>query len=211
MGCLKPTDYPIMEDLYNTAKRLAKDNEKDLRPAEQNYFKELAILLRNIAAGSDSFIWNTHSTVNPTSSFVVFDTSAINNTSDNVRKALYHTVLSYCKELLYRDRHERVILVCDEAHTAVDRRIPETVADFNRISRTVRKFESGLWICSHQLMDFLDPQIRKEGRRCWNSRISNCLCRWAKAGTWRISGTCTALPTRRKNVCWNSSAARACC
>ena len=160
---LKPTDYPIMEDLYNTAKRLAKDNEKDLRPAEQNYFKELAILLRNIAAGSDSFIWNTHSTVNPTSSFVVFDTSAINNTSDNVRKALYHTVLSYCKELLYRDRHERVILVCDEAHTAVDRRIPETVADFNRISRTVRKFESGLWICSHQLMDFLDPQIRKEG------------------------------------------------
>ncbi|MDF2567968.1 MAG: AAA-like domain protein [Oscillospiraceae bacterium] len=160
---LKPSDYPIMKDLYNTTLEMADKAIKTLRDSETNYYKELAILLRDIADGSDSLVWNGHSTVEPQSDFIVFDTSKVKNSSDSVRKALYNTVLSYCKEILYRDKNERVILICDEAHTAIDKRIPETVAELDLISRTVRKNESALWICSHQLNDFLDPNVRKEG------------------------------------------------
>lgn len=161
---LRSEQYPVMLDLYDVCNARAKENEIDLKRSEMNYYKELALLLRAIAKGSDSFIWNGQSTVNTKKDFVVFDTSAINDTSNNVKTTLYHTVLNYCEDYLYRNKTERVILVCDEAHTMIDKRLPETIARLARIEKTCRKFESAIWICSQQLIDFLDEAIKKEGQ-----------------------------------------------
>ncbi|WMJ24302.1 DUF87 domain-containing protein [Paludicola sp. MB14-C6] len=161
---LRATDYPIMEDLYNVVLHCAEENESTLKRSETNYYKELGLLLRNIAKGSDSFIWNGYSTVNPTKDIVIFDTSAVNGTASNIKAALYHTVLNYCEDYLYRDRNERVILVADEAHNVIDKRLPETITRLANIEKSCRKFESGIWICSQQLIDFLDEAIKKEGQ-----------------------------------------------
>lgn len=156
-------NFPIMSDLYSFLDVKYKEVEKTLKQGEENIYKTLHTLLRNIAIGSDSHIWNGPSTVNVRKDFIVFDTSAVNGTSSNIRTTLYHTVLNYCENYLYRNPHERVILVCDEAHNVIDRRLPETVARLANLEKSVRKFESALWICSQQLNDFLDPSIRKEG------------------------------------------------
>lgn len=161
---VQASQYPIMEDLYNICLERATAIDKELKRSEINYYKELSILLRAAAKGSDSFLFNGASTVSVKKDFVVFDTSSVNNTTANLQTTLYHTVLNYCEEYLYRNRNEKVILVCDEAHMMIDKRLPETVARLARIEKTCRKFESAIWICSQQLIDFLDEAIRKEGQ-----------------------------------------------
>lgn len=156
--------YPIMEDLFNICSERAKTIEKDLKRSEVNYYKELVILLRAAAHGADKFLFNGTSTVSIKKDFVVFDTSSVNNTTANLQTTLYHTVLNYCEDYLYRNRNERVILVCDEAHMMIDKRLPETVKRLAKIEKTCRKFESAIWICSQQLIDFLDEAIKKEGQ-----------------------------------------------
>lgn len=153
-----------MNDLYETTCRKAEEIEPTLKRSEENHYKTLSILLRNIAVGSDSFIWNGHSTVNATKDFIVFDTSTVNSNAANIKTSLYHTVLNYCEDYLYRNKSERVILLVDEAHNIIDRRLPATVARLANIEKSVRKFESALWICSQLLIDFLDESIKKEGQ-----------------------------------------------
>lgn len=165
---LKAEQYPIMNDLYEMCRAMAKEDEPKLSRSEINYYKELAILLRNIAVGSDNFIWNGHSTVNTNKDFVVFDTSVVNSNSTNVKTTLYHTVLNYCEEYLYKRKDERVILVVDEAHNVIDKRLPASVSRLATIEKSCRKFEGAIWICSQQLIDFLDEAIRKEGEALLN-------------------------------------------
>ncbi|MEG0894497.1 MAG: ATP-binding protein [Oscillospiraceae bacterium] len=164
VGRLNAKDYPIMSDLYDVILKKADENEKALKRNEVNYYKELSILIRSVAEGSDSFLWNGYSTVSTQKDFVVFDTSAVNNSSSNIITTLYHTVLNYCEDYLYRNKDERVILVCDEAHMMIDKRLPQTLSRLAKIERTCRKFESAIWICSHLLNDFLDEAIKKEGQ-----------------------------------------------
>lgn len=54
---LKPQDFPIFADLYKLVK--GKANTEQDRQA----YADLALLLCDIAEGSDSFIWNGHSTI----------------------------------------------------------------------------------------------------------------------------------------------------
>lgn len=161
---LKATDYPIMKDLYEVVLKRSEQADKELRPSEKNDYKELGILLRSVAIGSDSFIWNGHSTVSPTKDFIVFDTTAVNKNTANIKTALYHTILNYVEDYLYRNKSEQAIAVLDEAHNAIDARLPATVTRLANIEKTVRKFESALWICSQELIDFLDKSIEKAGR-----------------------------------------------
>lgn len=161
---LQAKQFPIMKDLYDVILSRAEENEKDLKRSETNYYKELGILIRNIAIGSDSFIWNGQSTVNTSKDFIVFDTTAVNSNTDNIRTTLYHTILNYCEDYLYRNSNERIVLVVDEAHNVIDKRLPATVTRLARIEKSCRKFESAIWICSQQLIDFLDEAIRKEGQ-----------------------------------------------
>lgn len=161
---LHPEQFPIMGDLYDVVEERAKESEKELKRAEENHYKTLSLLLRNIAKGSDSFLWNGHSTVNATKDFVVFDTSTVNGNSNNIKSSIYHTVLNYCEDYLCRNKNERVILLVDEAHNVIDKRLPITVARLANLEKSVRKFESSLWICSQQLIDFLDEAIRKNGQ-----------------------------------------------
>lgn len=162
---LKADQFPIMQDLYAICLKKSdeRDGELKKRARGENYYEELALLLRDISLGADSRIWNGISTVNPQNDLVIFDVSQINGNTPNVKTALYHTVLNYCEDYLYKNPNERVILVCDEAHNVVDKRMPATLARLANIEKSCRKFESGIWICSQQIIDFLDEAIKKEG------------------------------------------------
>lgn len=160
---IRNDQFPIMIDLYNVTLQKSKEEEPNLKRAEENYYKTLSILLRNIAIGSDAQIWNGYSTVNPKKDFVVFDTTSLNNNASNIKTALYHTLLNYCEDYLYRDKNEKVILIVDEAHNIIDRNLPATTQRFANIEKSCRKLEGALWICSQQLIDFLDEAIKKDG------------------------------------------------
>ena len=79
---LKPTDFPIFFELYKLVKEKA-DTEKD-----RQAYADLSLLLYDIAEGSDSFIWNGHSTIATDSQFICLDTNALQETSDSRPKIM---------------------------------------------------------------------------------------------------------------------------
>lgn len=155
---LKPTDFPIFSDLYKLVKEKA-DTEKD-----RQAYADLSLLLYDIAEGSDSFIWNGHSTIATDSPFICLDTNALQETSDSIKRTQYFNLLTYCWEQMSRNREERVLLVCDEAYLMIDQKVPQSLVYLRNVMKRARKYEGALAIISHSVIDFLSESIKQYGQ-----------------------------------------------
>lgn len=155
---LKAEDFPIFSDLYNLVE--GKANEKP----DDNNINTLKVLLYDNAKGSDSFLWNGHTTLSSNSQFIVFDTHSLQNTSDNVKRAQYFNLLSWCWEKLSQDRDERCMLYCDEAYLMIDPNVPQSLVFLRNVEMRARKYEAVVAIISHSVIDFLYPSIKIYGQ-----------------------------------------------
>ena len=158
---LKATDFPIMEDLHNLIEKKAGSNPDNL------VFRDLAMLLYDAAKGSDSFLWNGHSTLEADSHFVCLDTHSLQNAADNIKRTQYFNLLTWCWEQMSSNREERVLLVCDEAYLMIDPQVPQSLAFLRNVEKRSRKYESALAIISHSVVDFLAPEIKCTDRLFW--------------------------------------------
>ena len=155
---LKPTDFPVFSDLYKLVKEKA-DTEKD-----RQAYADLSLLLYDIAEGSDSFIWNGHSTIATDSPFICLDTNALQETSDSIKRTQYFNLLTYCWEQMSRNREERVLLICDEAYLMIDQKVPQSLVYLRNVMKRARKYEGALGIISHSVIDFLSESIKQYGQ-----------------------------------------------
>ena len=154
---LKNTDFPTFSDLHTLLEKKAKGS-KDVE------HKELALLFHDLALGSDQFLWNGHSTVETTSRCICLDTHSLQNTGDNIKRAQYFTLLSWCWEQMSKDRNERVLLICDEAYLMIDENVPQSLVFLRNVEKRARKYEAGLVIISHSVVDFLSGNIKQYGQ-----------------------------------------------
>lgn len=129
-----------------------------------NPYRDLAMLLYDAAAGSDSFLWNGHTTLEANSRFICLDTHDLQNASDNVKRTQYLNLLSWCWEEMSRDRNERCLLVCDEAYLMIDPQVPQSLVFLRNVEKRARKYEAGLAIISHSVVDFLAPEVKMYGQ-----------------------------------------------
>ncbi len=153
-----PTDFPIFADLYSLVKQKAKTE------VDRQMYADLSILLCDLAEGSDSFLWNGHSTVSSDSKFICLDTHQLQETSDNVKRTQYFNLLTYCWELMSRNREERVMLICDEAYLMIDTKVPQSLVYLRNVMKRARKYEGSLAIISHAVTDFLSESIKQYGQ-----------------------------------------------
>ena len=154
---LKNTDFPTFSDLYKLL-------EKKAKTTKDEEHKELAMLFHDLALGSDQFLWNGHSTVETSSRCICLDTYSLQNTGDNIKRAQYFTLLSWCWEQMSKDRNERVLLICDEAYLMIDENVPQSLVFLRNVEKRARKYEAGLVIISHSVVDFLSPNIKQYGQ-----------------------------------------------
>jgi hypothetical protein len=63
-----------------------------------------------------------------------------------------------------KDRNERVLLISDEAHLMIDPNMPQSLVFLRNVEKRARKYEAGIAIISHSVVDFLDPQIKMYGQ-----------------------------------------------
>jgi len=147
--------YPVMSDLY---KLLEDKGKTDANRAE------LAARLSSAANGSDQFIFNGHTNIDLSSSILCFDTNAIQNASDKIKRAQYLNILGLCWEIMSRDRDEKVLLVCDEAYLLIDHNLPQSLMYLRNIEKRCRKFGGALGIATHSVVDLLHPSIRQYGQ-----------------------------------------------
>jgi DNA helicase HerA-like ATPase len=93
----------------------------------------------------------------------VLDIHDLENAPDNVKRAQYANVLGYAWDLARRNRHERVILVVDEAWMLVDPQVPEALGFLRKLSKRIRKYMGSLMVVTQNPIDFLAPEVAREG------------------------------------------------
>jgi hypothetical protein len=155
---LSADDFPIFSDLFRYVETRSKGKKNKAE------YEVLSALLKDIAHGSDSFIWNGKTTVTTRSKMICMDTHDLQNTDDRVKRTQYFNMLTWAWEQMSKDRNERVLLIADEAYMMIDPNVPQSLVFLRNVSKRARKYEAGIAIISHSLVDFLDPSVRMYGQ-----------------------------------------------
>ncbi|WP_430885138.1 VirB4 family type IV secretion system protein [Fusibacter sp. JL216-2] len=161
INILSNEDFPVFSDLYELFKEKA---NKEKTSSSKNEYEELALLLQDIALGSDAFLWNGKSTIKTSSRCICLDTHDLQNTSDNIKRTQYFNILTWCWQQMSLDRNEPVLLICDESYLMIDPNVPQSLVFLRNVEKRARKYEAGVAIISHSVVDFLDPKIKLYGQ-----------------------------------------------
>lgn len=158
---LKNEDFPIMENLYDVALKMAAEEEnaylKDLRD-------KLALKLYSCGKGADRYIWNGHTTLDPKSDFIDLDVSNLLESDDNVKRAQFYNLTMWGWQQMSADRSEKVLFGVDEGYLFVDPEYPDMMKFLRNISKRARKYEGGLMFITHSVVDILDPAVKRYGQ-----------------------------------------------
>lgn len=149
--------WPIMKDVYEMALKKF-DEEQD-----QEYHI-ISTLLRSAAIGADAYLWNGHTTINVESDFIVLDIKNLLEADSRILKAQFFNVLGWTWDEASRDRKEKVLIGVDEAYLLADPDNPQPLQFLRNTNKRIRKYEGGLMTITHNLIDFLDPAVRRYGQ-----------------------------------------------
>lgn len=155
----KSSDFPTFSDLYSLL-----ENKLETENSYIEVYKKLILLMHDITHGANSFLWNGHTSINATSSIVTLDTSLLQEMPDNVKRAQYFNILTYCWHEMSKDRTERMLLVCDEAYLMIDENVPQSLVYLRNAMKRSRKYEGGIAVISHSVVDFLSDSIKQYGQ-----------------------------------------------
>lgn len=159
-------DYPTFTDLKNKIELDTKQNENIKLNELAN--RTLDIIF-DLTDGADKFLWNGHTTINTKANFIVFDTKDLQNATDQKKGTQYYNVLKYAWNIIEQNRKEKVMLVCDEAYLMIDKYVPQTLIFLRNASKRIRKYEGALVVITHDIIDFLSPEIRQYGQAILSS------------------------------------------
>lgn len=68
-----------------------------------------------------------------------------------------------------QDITERVLALYDEAYLMIDPNVPQSLVFLRNAIKSSRKFEAGIGVISHSVVDFLDPSVKMYGQALLDS------------------------------------------
>lgn len=154
---LKHEDFPIFSDLY-------KKLEEKYKQTHNEDYAIICTRLFDAVQGADQFLWNGYTTINTDNQCVILNTYGLINNSDNVKRAQYFLLLTWCWNQMSKDRQEKVLLFCDEGYTLVDPKVPQSIGFLRNAMKRDRKYESGIVFITHSVVDLLDPSVKMYGQ-----------------------------------------------
>ena len=154
---LKNTDFPILEDLYYFIENENKQNKNGI-------YEKLLALIRPIAIGQASSIWNGYTNIEIDTRVTVFNTSTMQKFQIQYKRAQYYNILSYAWDILSKNTQEKTMLIADECHILVDPNIPQTLEYIRYISKMARKHNSSICVITQSIEDFLNEKIKLYGQ-----------------------------------------------
>lgn len=158
-------DYPTFDDVYATIKgRLLSMPEKT---RERDIMERLELKIRPLTKEL-RYYFNGHTTVEPTSDFIVFNIRELMNSSTSIRNALFFNILKYAWTLCL-DRNVNTVLSVDEAHVLLGNN-NELGAEFlAQIQRRSRKYNTGTIIITQQPTDFAAENVIMHGKAIFDN------------------------------------------
>lgn len=155
--------WPCTNDLYTLICERAE--------AEPEKWEKLKMFFWNFSKGDgvkietpEFIIWGGHTTIQAENDFIVLDIKSLEGHSEKIKRAQFFNVLTWAWNEVTRDRKEKVLLVVDEAWMLIDPKTPETLKFLLNASKRIRKYMGSLMVSSQQLVDFIDPSVRKVGQ-----------------------------------------------
>jgi len=154
---LKPTDYPILSDLYDLAEAEYKafdESKRQLYTADT--LREICLGLHSLCKGAESNYFNGHTNIT-SNSFITFGVKGLLQASKNLRNALLFNVLSYMSNELLTTGNTAASI--DELYLFLTNL---TAIEYIRnFMKRVRKKESAVILASQNLEDFDLEGIRE--------------------------------------------------
>ncbi len=154
---LKPTDYPILSDLYGLVEMEFKYYDQQTQPLyPQELLREILLGLHSMCLGSESKFFNGHTNI-ASDRFIVFGVKGLLAASSNVKNALLFNVLSFMSDQLLT--YGNAVAALDELYLFLTNR---TAIEYIRnFMKRVRKKESAVILASQNLEDFNLPEIKE--------------------------------------------------
>lgn len=150
-------EWPNVRDLYDVIEEKAKYSD-------DREWRELLARLRSCAIGADANLWAGTSSIKADKDFIVLDIHQLLESNEEIRRAQFFNVLTWAWNEIAKDRSEEVILAVDEAYLLVDPETPQALQFLRNTSKRIRKYNGSLMVITHNLVDFLDPAVRRYGQ-----------------------------------------------
>ena len=154
---LKPTDYPIMEDLFE----LCMEEYRNYDPNAKSLYTEdilqrICLGLNSVCVGAESRFFNGHTNIED-NKFLIFGVKGIMDLNKKLRCAIEFNILSYMTHQLLSVGN--AVATLDELYLFLDS--PTTIEYIRNAMKRVRKMDSALVLASQNIEDFLIPSIRE--------------------------------------------------
>jgi len=160
---LKPTDYPVFSDLYNFLPEY-KENVKSKEKIK--IIDQLEVLLSRFLTGTDSYLFNSYTTINLDSDLIAFNLQEllysgnqrlINTQILNLLTYLNNSIVSnkIINEKRSSNDKKHISIIVDEFHLYIDENNNEVIKNFGQLARRCRKYNTNLILSSQCISDFL--------------------------------------------------------
>ncbi len=154
---LKPTDYPIMEDLY----KLVEDEYLKYENGSKSLFteellREICLGINSMCQGAESKFFNGHTNISD-DKFICFGVKGLMDSNKKLKDAMLFNILSYMNHKLLTNGS--TVASIDELYLFLTNL---TAIEYIRnAAKRVRKKDSSIILASQNIEDFLIPGIRE--------------------------------------------------
>ncbi len=162
---LKPEDYPIFDDLYDT---LLIDYQSATGEYSKNNLRILINYISKFATGGrNSNLWNGYSTLDVKENFTVFNfQSLLANKNNTVANAQMLLILKWLDNEIIKNRDyntkynakRKIIVVIDEAHVFIDPKYPIALDFMFQLAKRIRKYNGMQIIITQNIKDFVGTE-----------------------------------------------------
>ena len=152
---MKPTDYPIMEDLYKLCEEefMTYDNQRKYLYTEET-LQEVCLGIHSMCVGTESKYFNGHSNITD-DEFLCFGVKGLMDTNRKLKDAMLFNILSHMSNQLLGKGNTAAAI--DELYLYLTNR---TAIEYIRNAmKRVRKKDSAILIASQNINDFLMPEV----------------------------------------------------
>ena len=154
---LKPTDYPIMEDLFELCMEEYRNYDPTGKPLyTEDILQRICLGLNSVCVGAESRFFNGHTNIED-NKFLIFGVKGIMDLNKKLRCAIEFNILSYMTHQLLSVGN--AVATLDELYLFLDS--PTTIEYIRNAMKRVRKMDSALVLASQNIEDFLIPSIQE--------------------------------------------------
>ncbi|MBO7508068.1 MAG: DUF87 domain-containing protein, partial [Clostridia bacterium] len=180
---LKPEDFPIFDDLYET---ITERMDKETDPYSKRIYQTMELYIKKFAKGGrNSTLWNGPTTLETKENFVVFSfRSLLANSNKTLANAQMLLVLRYLNNEIIRNKdynammgygetdpgRRKIIVTVDEAHVFIDEEYPIALNFMEDLAKRIRKYDGMQIVITQNIKDFVgSPAIAKQSTAIINA------------------------------------------